>query len=207
MSSGGAVSLPEEVRWVWVCVWGGVDGRSRASSVASVSNQALGRLLFVPGKEVWRRFIFWAEAGGINSPNEPEAIFYPQWPAMFPTSGRSVTQQHEVWAYYPGSYVPSGHLLSFGKSHWAQQPLEFRAIIIFCKKKRKITAKNEQVKKCLKARRLLQNKSSSRHCNPCALSTMYTLLTERVATGWVLEVRGAIQLSIVSISVLVWVSD
>lgn len=115
MSSGGAVSLPEEVRWVWVCVWGGVDGRSRASSVASVSNQALGRLLFVPGKEVWRRFIFWAEAGGINSPNEPEAIFYPQWPAMFPTSGRSVTQQHEVWAYYPGSYVPSGHLLSFGK--------------------------------------------------------------------------------------------
>lgn len=94
---------------------GGVDGRSRASSVASVSNQALGRLLFVPGKEVWRRFIFWAEAGGINSPNEPEAIFYPQWPAMFPTSGRSVTQQHEVWAYYPGSYVPSGHLLSFGK--------------------------------------------------------------------------------------------
>lgn len=97
-----------------------------------------------------------------------------------------------------GATCPLGTCYPLGKSHWAQQPLEFRAIIIFCKKKRKITAKNEQVKKCLKARRLLQNKSSSRHCNPCALSTMYTLLTEREATGWVLEVGRAIQLSIVS---------
>lgn len=65
-----------------------------------------------------------------------------------------------------GATCPLGTCYPLGKSHWAQQPLEFRAIIIFCKKKRKITAKNEQVKKCLKARRLLQNKSSFHNVHP-----------------------------------------